>query len=66
MRNPFRRRRLDPPTVDPSGMEEAKASLAEARAREIDVALSIERTQRVIRANNFGPKIARALREAHR
>lgn len=66
MRHPFRRHRFDPPSVDPAGLEESKAALAEARAREIDVALSIDRTQRAARHNSFGPKFARAFREAHR
>lgn len=72
MKNPFRRTRrvelppVELPPVDPSGLEEAKTSLVEARAREIDVALSVDRTQRIIQVDNFGPKMARALREALR
>jgi hypothetical protein len=44
-----------------SGIEEAKAALAAAEARDWDVARVVAQTEWVVRRNNFAPRFAAAM-----
>lgn len=49
--------------VDPADIDEARAHLAQVHERDAEVRRVVAQTEKVIRRNHFGPRIAAALRE---